>query len=216
MVRPRGGAATLADVARLFQHTSDQATSSFFRQNGMMIPKSEWVTHVQEQANAIARTLKADAVDLGYDTGALGRIYDDAVESLRSSPDFESGMAARTTQMDDIEKEIQLYLRKRNAEIPPDFARHVDTWSRQMYAELRDELDGDRLRSFKARQFLENNGALLVEGRLPNYVVSDLSIGADALTRQQKELANKAVQMLRMQDREIVPVAEASSTVVSR
>ena len=203
VVRPQGGAATLSDVARLFQHTPDQATSSFFRRNGMMIPKTEWVTHVQEQANVVARTLKADAVDLGYDSGAVGKIYDEAVDSLRSSPDFESGMAARTTQLEDLDKEVSLYLRKRNAEIPENFNEHVDTWSRQMYAELRDELDGDRLRTFKARQFLEMNEALLVEGRLPNYVVSDLSVGTDALTRSQKEQANKAVRMLKAQDREL-------------
>ena len=90
-------------------------------------------------------------MDLGYDSGAVGRIYDEAVESLRSSPDFESGMAARTMQIDDLEKEVGLYLRKRKAELPEDFNRHVDTWSRQMYAELRDELDGDRLRTFQGQ-----------------------------------------------------------------
>ena len=203
VVRPHSGVATLADVARLFQHTPDQATSSFFRRNGMMIPKSEWVTHVQEQANVIARSVKADAVDLGYDSGALGRIYDEAVDSLRSSPDFESGMAARTTQLNDFEKEVSLYLRKRNAELPPDFNQHVDTWSRQMYAELRDELDGSRLQTFKANQFLEMNEALLVDGRLPDYVVSDLSLGTDAFTQAQRAQRNKAVQMLRTQGREL-------------
>ena len=203
VIRPRGGAATLADVARLFQHTPDQASSSFFRQNGMMIPRSEWVTHVQEQANVIARTLKADAVDLGYDSASVGRIYDEAVESLKSSPDFESGMAARTTQLDDLDKDVSLYLRKRNAELPENFSQHIDTWSRQMYAELRDELDGDRLRSFKARQFLEMNEELLVDGRLPSYVASDLSLGSDALTKAQNLERNKAVRMLRSQDRDL-------------
>ena len=165
IIRPNGGVASLFDVARLFQHTPDQATSSFFRRNGMIIPKSEWVIHVQEQANMIARSVKADAVDLGYDSVSVGRIYDEAMESLRSSPEFESGMAARTTQLDDLDKEVSLYLRKRNAELPENFSERIDTWTRQMYAELRDELDGNRLRSFKARQFLENERG--IAGRRP-------------------------------------------------
>ena len=47
------------------------------------------------------------------------------------------------------------------------------------------------------------NEALLVDGRLPNYITSDLNLTSDALTQLQRQERNKAVQMLRTQDRDL-------------